>query len=177
MIETARLILRGWEPRDLEAFAAMNADTQVMAYIGPVASRVDSETMMLRQQRFAADRGYCFWVVERREDGAFLGFCGLKPGPDGTPIADEVEAGWRLRRDAWGQSYAREAAAASLAWGWANTAVNQIVAITVHDNARSWGLMERLGMTRVAGGEFDHPNVPDGSPLKRHITYAIARPA
>jgi RimJ/RimL family protein N-acetyltransferase len=177
MIETERLVLRGWEPLDLEGFAAMNADSEVMAFIGPLASRDDAETVLLRQQRLQAELGYCFWAIERRDDGVFLGFCGLKPGAEGTPIAGELEAGWRLRRDAWGRGYAREAATASLAWGWANTGVNQIVAITVHGNTRSWGLMERLGMARVAGGEFDHPNVPDGSPLKRHVTYAIARPA
>ena len=91
------------------------------------------------------------------------------------PITDEIEIGWRLAHDAWGQGYAREAAEASLAWGWANLPVPTIAAITVPANTRSRGLMERLGMVRVADGDFDHPDVPDGSPLQRHILYRIAR--
>jgi len=71
----------------------------------------------------------------------------------------------------------REAAQASLDWAWANIDAAEIVAITVQDNAASWGLMERLGMVRDVGGEFDHPLVPEGDPLRRHILYRIARPA
>ena len=81
-----------------------------------------------------------------------------------------------LARDAWGQGYAREVARATLDWGFANLAEDTIWAITVPANIRSWGLMERLGMTRQIDMDFDHPNVPDDSPLKRHITYNIMRP-
>jgi RimJ/RimL family protein N-acetyltransferase len=82
-----------------------------------------------------------------------------------------------LRREAWGQGYAREAAEASLAWGWATLDIPRITAITVPANHRSWNLMERLGMTRDPAADFDHPAVPDGSPLKQHILYRIVRPA
>ncbi len=71
---------------------------------------------MTRQNGLQSAHGYCFWIVERREDGAMLGFCGLKPGPADTPIEGRVEIGWRLRADAWGKGYAREAAQASLDW-------------------------------------------------------------
>ena len=119
-----------------------------------------------------AEHGHCFWAIERREDAALLGLCGLLPP---RPPLEHIEIGWRLGRAFWGKGYAREAAAASLAWGWRNLATDTIDAITVPANTRSWGLMERLGMHRVAGGDFDHPAVPDGSPLKRHILYRIAR--
>jgi RimJ/RimL family protein N-acetyltransferase len=77
----------------------------------------------------------------------------------------------------WGKGYAREAAEASLAWGWEHLDVPTIAAITTTNNVRSSGLMERLGMVRAAADDFDHPNVPLGSGLRRHITYRIARPA
>ena len=144
MIETGRLILRDWRDADAGPFLAMGNDAEVMRYLGPQQSRVDVEAAIARQRGFLRTLGYCFWALERREDGAFLGFCGLKPGPDGTPIAGEVEIGWRLRRDACGQGYAREAAEAALGWGWANTDAPMIAAITVPANRRSWGLMERL---------------------------------
>jgi RimJ/RimL family protein N-acetyltransferase len=114
--------------------------------------------------------------MERREDGAFLGFCGIKPGPEGTPIKGEIEIGWRLGHAFWGQGYAREAAQASLDWAWAHLDVPGVAAITTRTNMRSWGLMERLGMTRIPEDDFDHPLVPAESPLRPHITYRIAPP-
>ena len=176
MIETERLILRGWRDSDIEPFHTMCNDPEVMRYLGPPMSRAVAEESAARQNGFIGSHGYCFWAVERKADGAFLGFCGLKPGPAGTPIADEMEIGWRLARNAWGKGYAREAAEASIAWGWANTATPEISAMTVIDNVRSWGLMERLGMTRDLAGDFDHPAVAEGDPLRPHILYRIKRP-
>ena len=130
---------------------------------------------MGRQQALQAERGHCFWIVERKADGALLGFCGLKIGNVGS-IDGEIEIGWRLREDAWGQGYAKEAALASLAWGWKNLDASRIVAITVPANRPSWGLMERLGMTRRPDMDFGHPLFAEDHPLHRHITYVIERP-
>jgi RimJ/RimL family protein N-acetyltransferase len=175
MIDTERLILRGWRDTDRAPFYAMGRDVEVMRYLGGIRIRAETDAAIDRQIALQDTLGHCFWALERREDDAFLGFCGLKPGPAGTPIEDEIEIGWRLRRDAWGEGYAREAAQASLAWGWANLPVLEITAITVPGNTRSWGLMERLGMMRDAASDFDHPDVAQGDPLRRHITYRIAR--
>lgn len=172
MIETERLILRPWREEDRAACHAMCSDPEVMAFIGAPQSRAESDAAIDRMIVCQAEHGHCFWAIERREDGALLGLCGLLPP---RPPLEHVEIGWRLGRTFWGKGYAREAAAASLAWGWRNLATDTIDAITVPANTRSWGLMERLGMHRVAGGDFDHPAVPDGSPLKRHILYRIAR--
>ena len=174
MIETARLILRGWRETDKPGFLAMGNDPEVMRYLGPPLSAADVDAAAARQNGFLERVGYCFWAVERRADGAFLGFCGLKPGAEGTPIADDIEIGWRFARAHWGQGYAREAAQASLAWGWENLDVAEVAAITTTDNVRSWRLMERLGMRRSPHEDFDHPAAIDR--LKPHITYRIARP-
>lgn len=176
MIETERLILRGWEDRDRAPFHALCSDPSVMAYIGPVQSRTESDAAIDRHMESIDHLGHGFWALEGREDGAFLGFCGLKAGPVNTPLEGEMEIGWRIRGDHWGKGYAREAANASLDWAWANTSATEIMAITVLANVRSWGLMERLGMTRVRSADFDHPTIPDGSPLKACITYSISRP-
>lgn len=177
MIATERLVLRRWEERDLPAIREQCADPQVMRYLLPVEDEPALRAMLARMDGFLAEYGYTFWSVERRADGAYLGMCGLKPGAPGTPIADMLEIGWRLGTAHWGQGYAREAAQAVLDWAWAHTDEDEVVAITVPDNRASWRLMERLGMVRDAAGDFDHPLVPDGSPLKRHILYRIVRPA
>jgi RimJ/RimL family protein N-acetyltransferase len=176
MIETERLILRPWRDEDRAPFLAMGQSPNVMQHLGGLQSPEQADEAIGRVRACDEAHGHCFWAVERKEDGAFLGFCGLKIGNVG-PIDGEVEIGWRLREDAWGQGFAKEAAFASLAWGWANLDAARIVAITVPDNKASWGLMERLGMTRRLDMDFGHPHFTEGHPLHRHITYVIERPA
>lgn len=176
MIETARLRLRPWRESDRAPYHAIKSDPLVMATLGPVQSRAESDATIDRLTAFGARYGYTFWSAERREDAALIGYCGLQHAPEGTPVADEVEIGWGLDSAYWRQGYAREAAAATLDWAWANTARERIVAITTPGNTASWGLMKRLGMRRVPDGDFDHPRLPAGDPLRPHLTYAIERP-
>lgn len=174
--ETERLILRGWRDGDAEPFHAMFQDPRVMEFLGPPETLENVRAIVARIQGDIARTGYWFWAMERKSDRAFMGFCGVKPGPVDTPIEGKTEIGWRLAHPFWGHGFAREAAQASIDWAWANLSTPDIWAITVPGNTRSWGLMERLGMTRRHDLDFDHPNVPDGSPLKRHLTYALSRP-
>ncbi len=175
MIQTPRLVLRGWCDSDIDPFTEICRDPEVMRFLGPLQSRDEIAAVVDRQNEILDRVGYCFWALERRDDGALLGFCGLKPGPADTPIADDVEIGWRLGRAYWQQGYAREAAEASLTWGWDNLDAPFISAITVQGNTASWGLMERLGMTRIVDGDFVHPAAPPA--LNPHILYRIERPA
>lgn len=177
MIETERLRLRPWEKRDRAAYHAIKSDPRVMATLGPLQTRTESDATLDRLIVRGAQDGYTFWAMERRADRVLLGYCGLLLATDDFPITGEVEIGWGLGSEYWGQGYAREAAQAALAWGWANIAGDRFVAITTPGNLRSWGLMERLGMTRVPGGDFDHPRLAEGDPLRRHLTYRIDRPA
>lgn len=175
MFETGRLILRTWRDADVIPFHAMGQDKEVMRYLGPPMDLAACEATVVRMNAMADAAGDCFWAIERRADGAFIGFCGIKPGPAGSPIADQPEIGWRLSRDAWGQGFAREAATACLDRAW-QRGTDRVHAITVPANIASWGLMIRLGMTRVDEGDFDHPALAPGDPLRRHLRYAIARP-
>ncbi len=176
MIETTRLTLRGWRGDDVAAHHAMCADLAVMAYLGASPSLEESAEIVARQQQILADYGACFWVLERRDTAGFIGWCGIKPGPVGTPIEGQPEIGWSLVQSEWGKGYAREAAEAAIAWGWDRLDLSTIWAMTVTANQPSWTLMERLGMTRVDGGDFDHPKLAHDDRLRRHILYRIDRP-
>jgi RimJ/RimL family protein N-acetyltransferase len=175
-LATDRLILRGWRDEDHAPLLAICRDPRVMGHLGPLQTAGEIHAAIDRQRTSQGLHGHCFWAIERREDGAMLGFCGLKHGPHDTPIEDRIEIGWRLRADAWGRGYAREAAQASLDWGWGHLADGAIWAITTPGNLRSWGLMERLGMRRRHDLDFDHPAQPAESPLLAHVTYGIYRP-
>ena len=172
-LETERLILRAWREADRDPFFALNSDPAVMEFL-PTTDRATSDNAVERMNVAQAEHGHCFWAVERKQDAAFLGFCG--PMPAREPL-HEVELGWRLSRDAWGHGYASEGARASLAWCWAKLDTPTVMAITVPANRRSRAVMERIGMTYVEDGDFDHPGVPSDDPLLRHVLYRIARPA
>lgn len=176
MIETERLVLRRWQPRDRDALRAQVSDPDVMRFLLAIPDEPAFEAHLARLDQWQDDYGFTFWVIERRSDGAVLGICGLKRGAAGTPIADGLEIGWRLAKDHWGSGYAREAAQAVIDWAWTHVGDSRIWAITVEQNPASWGLMERLGMSRRHDLDFDHPQVSEDSPYRRHITYAIDRP-
>jgi RimJ/RimL family protein N-acetyltransferase len=177
MITTERLAIRPWRDSDREPFAAMGRDPEVMAHLGPLMTREQADAGVDRQIALQDSLGHCFWAVERRETSEFLGFCGLKFMPEGIAgLEDTIEIGWRLQRDAWGKGYAREAAEASLQWGWDNLTAGRICAITTPGNVRSWGLMERLGMKRRHDLDFMHPALRPDDPLAPHITYEMLRP-
>ena len=172
MIETERLLLRPWRDADRDPFSAMARDAEVMEYL-PANNRNESDDAIDRMIAAQAEHGYCFWAMDLKSERRFIGFCGLLPPR--APFA-EVEIGWRLERAAWGKGFAREAAAACLEWAWRELGANSVIAVTVPDNRRSWGLMIRLGMARNPGDDFDHPDLPEGDPLRRHVLYRIERP-
>lgn len=178
MIETERVVLRQWSERDRVPFAEMSADPEVMAHLDGVVDNAASDATIARLHQEQLDHGHTFWAIERKQDRTFIGFCGLRRGGHpGTPVASELEIGWRLSRSAWGQGYAREAAQAALAWGWMNCTAPRIAAWTVAANSASWGLMLRLGMMHRPELDFDHPRFARDHPLSRHIVYTIGRPA
>jgi RimJ/RimL family protein N-acetyltransferase len=128
MIRTSRLLLRPWNETDLPEFVRGTNTPAVMQYLGGVNTPEEARAGFIRVQECQDKNGFCFWIIERQSDRAILGFCGLKIGTAGS-IVGEIEIGWRLREDAWGQGYAREAAAASLDWAWANLTCGRVVAI------------------------------------------------
>lgn len=163
-IETARLVLRTWQPEDREPFAALNASPTVMRYFPSTLTREESDAFVDKIEAGFAEHGYGLWAVEI--DGAFAGFTGIM-WTHGMPFPPCLEIGWRFSDAYWGHGYATEAARAALEVGL--EVEDSVVSFTALVNEPSWHVMERLGMRRES--EFDHPRVPDGSPLKRHYLY------
>ena len=149
----------------------MNADAEVMRYFPATLTREEAEAQMGRARSHIDEHGFGFWAVERRSDGAFLGFTGLMRLKDDNPLQPGVETGWRLARQAWGQGYASEAAAASLRHGFEKLGLHSIVAFTATTNLPSQAVMVRIGMTRREDLDFDHPALPKGHPLERHVVW------
>ena len=169
--ETDRLVLRDWREDDWPRFWEGTNTPAVMKWLGGVcddAKRQGAQDRLLGYQR---DHGHTFWVVERKEDGAVLGFCGLKRcNQQGGPVG-EMEVGWRLREDAWGKGYAKEAAIASLDLAFDRFGAEHVIALTVQPNTASWGLMKRLGMEHRPDLDFANSDFGDDT----IIVYSISR--
>ncbi|MDE3027012.1 MAG: GNAT family N-acetyltransferase [Paracoccaceae bacterium] len=174
-IETERLVLRPFETGDLPGFAALNADPLVRRHFPGVLTAEESSEQMERMQAGFARDGFAFAAVERREDGAFLGMAGLARFAGAGPLGPSVEIGWRFAAAYWGQGYATEAARGWLDWGFAQ-GLARIVAFTVAENHPSQAVMERVGMLRDPGLDFDHPKLPAGHPLRRHLVWRAEAP-
>jgi RimJ/RimL family protein N-acetyltransferase len=172
---TARLVVRSWTDADLEPFAALNADPAVMEHFPSLLSRADSDALARRIDAFLADNGWGLWAVEVRDSGRFVGFTGLSPVGFTAHFTPAVEVGWRLAGWAWGHGYATEAAREALRIGFDEVGLNEIVSFTSVTNVRSQAVMQRLGMTHNPVDDFNHPALPDDSPLRRHVLYRIAR--
>ena len=161
--ETERLVLRDWTDADWPLFWEVTNTPSVMRWLGGVCDDEKRAAAQSRLLSYAKEYGHTFWLIERKEDGAVLGFCGLKRcNQAGGPVG-MMEVGWRLREDAWGKGYAREAAIASLDLAFSRYGAGEVIALTVRGNTSSWGLMERLGMKRreeldFANDEFDKQN-------------------
>ncbi len=179
-MRTARLVLRAWRLEDLAAFRIINADHEVMALMPSVLDDDQSDAQALRIMDNIATRGWGLWAVEVPGISPFVGYVGLnepaQPMPfqvDGKP---GVELAWRLSRQHWGQGYASEAAAACMDFAFSTLGLDEVVAYTVPHNTRSRGVMERIGMDYDKGGDFDHPILAQGHPLRRHVLYRKRRP-
>jgi RimJ/RimL family protein N-acetyltransferase len=167
-------LLRQWKDSDIEPFAQMNSDPDVMRYFLAPMTRAEAQDMVA-SLRHAIDRcGWGVWAVE--VNGDLAGMVGLYVPKWSLPFSPCTEVLWRLRREYWGRGIAHAAASHAVDYGFSKVGLDEIVAFTTPPNLRSIRLMERLGFTRDIGGDFDHPAVPEGHSLRRHILYRKKKP-
>jgi RimJ/RimL family protein N-acetyltransferase len=153
----------------------MNADPRVMEHMPALLTREESDAMAARIARSFAEHGLGLWAVEAPGVAPFIGYTGLSVPSFDAPFQPCVEVGWRLARAHWGFGYATEGARAALTDGFERCGLDAIVSFTVQANRRSWSVMERLGMRRSPEEDFDHPRLPVGHRLRRHVLYRVTR--
>ena len=152
IVETARLLLRPVSMTDLDAFAAMNADPDVMRYIGDGKPQTREQTIL----RIYAildhwdQHGFGLCAIVDKASEAFIGFCGLQY-LDNT---SEIEVGYRLAKRFWGAGLATEAATASLRQGFDVFGLDRIVAVVQPDNVASQRVLEKIGLRYVKDARF-----------------------
>jgi RimJ/RimL family protein N-acetyltransferase len=175
-IRTARLLLRAWREADRAPFAAINADPQVAAFLPAPLSKEESDVFADRIAAHFERHGFGLWAVEIPGGEPFAGYVGLSVPTFETAFTPCVEISWRLASHLWNRGYATEAARAVLDFGFEILELEEIYSFTVPQNLPSRRVMEKIGMRHQPGGEFDHPGLPEGHPLRRHVLYKIERP-
>jgi RimJ/RimL family protein N-acetyltransferase len=174
MLMTDRLILRNWRSEDVEPFAVLNADPEVMRYFPSCLSREETSALIDRFQGHIQTHGFGFWAAELRTTGALIGMIGLATVNERLPFAPGIEVGWRLSKNVWGQGLATEGARACLAYAFSALKADEVVSFTTVQNGPSRRVMEKLSMLRDEAGDFDHPLLSEDSPLKKHVLYRIS---
>lgn len=174
-MRTDRLLLREWRDTDLEPFAAMNADPQVMEHFPATLTREESDSLVGRIGDWFTRDGYGLWAVEVVGTDPFIGFVGLMRPDFEAPFTPAVEIGWRLKASAWGRGYASEAAREVLRFAFEEAGVAEVISMTTVTNERSRAVMARIGMTRDPADDFEHPRVTDPEYLQ-HVLYRASAP-
>jgi RimJ/RimL family protein N-acetyltransferase len=148
-LETPRLLLRRWQSNDLDGFAAVNAQPEVMRYIndGRALNRAETAERLAAYQRHWDDHGFGLYAVQLKETGELAGFTGLAVPTFLPEIMPAVEIGWRLGRAYWGRGVATEAARHVVAHARAELGLRRLVSIHVVGNEASARVMMKLGMT------------------------------
>ncbi|MGV1009826.1 MAG: GNAT family N-acetyltransferase [Dermatophilaceae bacterium] len=173
MLRTDRLLLRRWSAADREPFARMNADPEVMEFFVSSMTHEDSDAFADRIEAEFVDRGFGPWAVQEIASGAFIGYTGLTYQTFEASFTPAFEIGYRLAKHSWGQGYATEAAREALRHGFEQVGLAEVVSMTAVRNVRSQAVMNKLGMTNQPGDDFDHPRVPNGHPVQRHVLYRL----
>lgn len=172
---TPRLILRPWRDADRAPLAAITADRTTMRFFAAPRTPAQSDAWMDRAQAHIERHGYGVWAAELPATG-LIGFVGLSTIPSDLPMAPGVELVWTLGAAWWGHGYAPEAARAVAAEGFARFGLAELVAFTAAVNAPSRRVMAKIGMRLDPLSSFDHPRIPFGHVLRRHVLYRLAGP-
>jgi RimJ/RimL family protein N-acetyltransferase len=172
-LSSSRIRLRRWCDADRDAFAALNSDARVMEFFPALLTRAQSDAMIDFVEGHFRQHDFGLWAVEVPGVAPFIGFTGLLVKRFAAHFTPCVEVGWRLAFVHWGRGYATEAARLALGHGFATLGLSDVVSYTTIANRRSRAVMERLGMRRDPAEDFDHPELPAGHPLRRHVLYRL----
>ena len=174
-LRTERLLLRDWKDSDRLAFAQMNADPRVMEFMpGPLSTEASDQLLEKIVDHLRA-QGFGLYAAELLDDHSFIGYIGLAIPTFEAAFTPCVEIGWRLASEHWDRGLATEGARAVVNHAFQFLGMGALVSFTVPANARSRRVMEKLGMTHDPAEDFDHPRLPVGHPLRRHVLYRLNR--
>jgi RimJ/RimL family protein N-acetyltransferase len=173
VLQTERLQLRPWQESDREPFARLNADPRVMEHFPALLTPEQSDASIARSQAHLERHGFGMWALEARGVAPFIGMLGLNIPRFQAHFTPCVEIAWGLAAEHWGRGYAIEAARLVVTFAFEELSLPEIISFTTVHNIRSRRVMEKLGMTHDVADDFDHPTLPEGHALRRHVLYRL----
>lgn len=173
IIETERLILRTWKKEDAETYFQINQDPMVTEFLPKALTMEQVNDFILSVNQHQTKHGYTLWAAELKETGELMGFIGLNYTDWESHFTPAVELGWRLGSPYWGKGFATEGAKASLAYGFKQCDLKEIVSFTVPGNVRSIRVMQKIGLIRDLNGDFEHPKLSISHPLSKHVLHRL----
>jgi len=172
-LESSRVLLRGWKESDLTPWIALNLDPENLKYFPRTYSAEESRASFLRIRDLLNENSLGLWAAEEKSSGEFMGFVGLmQHNIPGIAFMPCCEIGWRLDRKYWGKGYATEAATVVLGYGLNELKLEEIFSFTARGNSPSINVMQKIGLRERPELAFEHPRIPDESPVKSHVVYS-----
>ncbi|MBV8727813.1 MAG: GNAT family N-acetyltransferase [Candidatus Eremiobacteraeota bacterium] len=149
-IETARLVIRTFEPRDEEAWLAMVTDPDFRRYLppGPAPTAETFQNAIQGRHAMERERGFAMWAVDVRETGLFVGQCGVRPVEtiSGGAAGSEIDLAYHFNKAAWNKGYGTEAVIAVLAYVFGSIGLSSVMAVVMPENIGSCRVAEKAGM-------------------------------
>ncbi|MCH9762803.1 MAG: GNAT family N-acetyltransferase [Gammaproteobacteria bacterium] len=177
ILETERLILRTWDKTDREPMALIDQDKQVCQFLPAIGTKTTTNAIIERSTRHYDAKGFCLYAVELKATGEMIGFLGLITSSFEAHFTPAVEIGWRIASRHWNKGYATEGARAVLDYAFTHLNLDEVVSFTVTHNQASRRVMEKIGLQHNPIDDFNHPKLPDDSPLRQHVLYRLSQAA
>jgi len=173
IFKSERLGFRNWKNSDIEEFAKLCADEEVMKHFPSILSREEVLNLIERMKQHYLDRAYTYFATEILDTQEFIGMIGLANQEYETPFTPATDIGWRLKRSAWGNGYATEGAKRCLDFAFNELNIEKIISVCTISNWKSENVMKKIGMTKK--GEFDHPKMIAHPEYLKHYCYEIVK--
>ncbi|WP_052172432.1 GNAT family N-acetyltransferase [Psychroserpens jangbogonensis] len=171
IFKSERLGFRNWNNNDLEEFAKINADSDVMEYFPKPLSKSETSDFIDRLKKHYDKNGYNYFATEVLETGELIGFIGLAFQEYETEFTPATDIGWRLKQSSWGNGYATEGAKKCLEYAFKELGLEKIISVFTEKNTKSESIMKKIGMKKI--GEFIHPKMKDYPEFENCICYEI----
>ena len=171
LFKSDRLGFRNWLSTDIVKLAAINSDKEVMAFFPSTRTLSETESFIKRMQKQYAEKGYCYFAIDKLDNGEFIGFIGLSEQNYEADFTPCIDIGWRLAKSEWNKGFATEGAKKCLDFAFETLQLDKVYAIALVANTKSEQVMKKIGMRKVKF--FDHPQLMDNYRLRKCVLYDI----
>ncbi len=173
IFKSERIGFRNWTNEDLDEFAILNSDEEVMEHFPKTLTSYEVRDLIIKLKKHFSENGFTYYAVEVLDSREFIGMIGLAFQEYKTRFTPAIDIGWRLNRKAWGKGYATEGAKRCLEYGFNELDIKKIISVCTINNRKSENVMKKIGMTKI--GEFNHPELVNCPNYEKHYCYEITK--